>query len=53
MPPIQAADYSFHTLFEASNIRVDYRGAAARWAHAELLAANELVLIASDQRFKV
>lgn len=53
MPPLQAADYSFHVMFEPSNLAVDYRGAQARFARAAQDAANDLVLIASDTRYKV
>lgn len=53
MPGTQGADYCFHTLYEASCIQTDYRGAAARWIAAETAARNELVLIASDARYKV
>lgn len=52
MPPMQAADYSFHVMFEKSNLDVDYRGARARMHRAAQDADNDLVLIASDQRFK-
>jgi len=53
MPRLQGADYHFHVLFEPSNLRVNYQGAALRWDEAQRRAADELALIASDQRFKV
>lgn len=52
MPPVQAADYHFHVLFERSNLDVDYLGARTRMFKAAQAADNDLVLIASDARFK-
>lgn len=53
MPPYQAADYSFHTQYERSNIECNYRGAARIWMTAAEVAANDLVLIATDDRYRV
>lgn len=49
---LEAADYHFHVLFETSNLRVDYQGAQARMIAAARAADDDLVLIASDRRFK-
>lgn len=53
MPGTQGADYCFHTQFDKSCIETNYRGAATRWAQAQQQALDDLVLIASDARYKV